>query len=127
MHSNIVGGSTAKRVLQCPGSVTLCQKAPPKPSSKYADDGTKLHDAVHQVLSLDANPDDLPLGVDARAKLDFAIAELGEIDPDNQLEFQTECRVHFGDFLANVFGSCDLLGRSLCFRCDPALCRQPNR
>ena len=110
-HSNIVGGSTAKRVLQCPGSVTLCQKAPPKPSSKYADDGTKLHDAVHQVLSLDANPDDLPLGVDARAKLDFAIAALGEIDPDNQLEFQTECRVHFGDFLANVFGSCDLLGR----------------
>jgi len=111
MHSTIVGGSTAKRVLNCAGSVKLCQNVSPKPSSKYADDGTKLHDAIHGILSLDASADDFALNAESRAKLDFALNALGEIDPDNQLEFQTECRVHFGDFLANVFGSCDLLGR----------------
>ena len=36
-HSNIVGGSTAKRVMACPGSVALCDKMPKQPSSKYAD------------------------------------------------------------------------------------------
>ncbi len=35
-HSNIVGGSTAKRVIACPASVKLAQQMPPKPSSKYA-------------------------------------------------------------------------------------------
>ena len=30
LHSNIVGGSTAKRVINCPGSVALVQKMPPE-------------------------------------------------------------------------------------------------
>ena len=29
-HSKIVGGSTAKRVINCPGSVALVQKMPPQ-------------------------------------------------------------------------------------------------
>jgi hypothetical protein len=33
-HSNIVGGSTAKRVIACPGSVKLVQQMPPRPSSR---------------------------------------------------------------------------------------------
>ena len=53
-HSNIVGGSTAKRVIACPGSVALVQKMPPKPSIVYADTGTLLHDAMAQILQ--ANP-----------------------------------------------------------------------
>ena len=28
-HSDIVGGSTAKRVIACPASVKLCQTMPP--------------------------------------------------------------------------------------------------
>ena len=50
-HSNIVGGSTAKRVINCPGSVRLVQKMPPQPSSKYADQGTLLHNAMDAILS----------------------------------------------------------------------------
>jgi len=50
-HSNIVGGSTAKRVINCPGSVALVQKMPPKPSSKYADEGTLLHDTIAEHLA----------------------------------------------------------------------------
>jgi hypothetical protein len=49
-HSNIVGGSTAKRVISCPGSVALVQKMPPKPSSEHADRGTMLHDVISEIL-----------------------------------------------------------------------------
>ena len=41
-HSRIVGGSTAKRVMNCPGSVALVATVPPSPPSKYADEGTLL-------------------------------------------------------------------------------------
>ena len=46
LHSRVVGGSTAKRVIACPGSVALCAAMPPKPSSKYADEGTLLHNVM---------------------------------------------------------------------------------
>ena len=49
-HSAIVGGSTAKRVIACPGSVHLCQQYPDKPAGKYADAGTLLHDIMANYL-----------------------------------------------------------------------------
>ena len=52
-HSNIVGGSTAKRVINCPGSVALVNKMPPKPSSEFADRGTLLHDVIAEILGKD--------------------------------------------------------------------------
>ena len=55
-HSNIVGGSTAKRVINCPGSVVLVQKMPPKPSNEHADRGTLLHNAISAILE-DMNVD----------------------------------------------------------------------
>ena len=52
-HSNIVGGSSAKRVMACPGSVVLVQKMPAKPSNSHADQGTLLHDIISEVLEKD--------------------------------------------------------------------------
>ncbi len=49
-HSKIVGGSTAKRVINCPGSVALVQQMPPQPSNKYADEGTLLHNVISELL-----------------------------------------------------------------------------
>jgi hypothetical protein len=40
-----------------------------------------------------------------------ALRALDEIDPNKEMEYATETRVGFGDFLPNVFGSTDLLGR----------------
>ena len=112
MHSDIVGGSTAKRVMNCPGSVKLAQSVPPRPTSKYAEEGSLLHDAIHKILSHGASTDDFGLGDDLiERKLRPALDALNEIDPDNRLEFQTEVSVSFGGFLAGVFGSCDLIGR----------------
>jgi len=119
-HSNIVGGSTAKRVMGCPGSVALCAKMPPRPSSVYADLGTLLHTAISQVLDQGVTPESL-IGMKYQDqvltqdhidnKLHVALDLLGEIDPKLEMEYAVETEVGFGDFLPDVFGSCDLLGR----------------
>ena len=119
-HSTIVGGSTAKRVMRCPGSVALVAKMPPRPASEYAKEGTLLHDVIAQVLEKDRKPEEF-LGVAYDGveltqeliddKLKPALAALDQIDPDGRMEYAVERRVDFGDRLAGVFGSCDLLGR----------------
>jgi hypothetical protein len=116
-HSTVVGGSTAKRVMNCPGSVALVQLAPPSPSSVYADKGTLLHTAISEMLlgednvigmtyegqTLDQNMID--------EKLQPALDLLDKLDPDGQMKLAIETRVGFGKFLPGAFGSCDVLGR----------------
>jgi hypothetical protein len=119
-HSNVVGGSTAKRVIGCPGSVALCATMPPRPSSKYADEGTLLHNIISEVLETDKAPIEF-LGTKyndvvftkelLEDKLFPALDLLDEVDPKKEMEYATETRVGFGDFLPGVFGSTDLLGR----------------
>jgi hypothetical protein len=119
-HSNIVGGSTAKRVINCPGSVALVQKMPPKPSSKYADEGTLLHDIIAEHLAT-LKPLESFLGRKYQDqvltqeliddKLVPALALLDEIDPKQEMSYEVETRVGFGDLLPGVFGSTDFVGR----------------
>jgi hypothetical protein len=119
-HSTIVGGSTAKRVINCPGSVALCQKVPPKPSSKYADEGTLLHNVMAEMLGQDKPLREL-IGTEfngifltpelAGEKVLPALEALNEIDAEIRLEFAVEEVVSFGEILPGVFGSCDLIGR----------------
>lgn len=119
-HSNIVGGSTAKRVIACPGSVRLCQQMPERPSSRYADEGTLCHTIMEGVLTQDRQPEDY-LG-DAigsvvvtqeliDTKIRPAMAALSEIDPNYDMTYECEVVVNFGDALPGVFGSADLIGR----------------
>ena len=119
-HSNVVGGSTAKRVINCPASVKLVQKMPPKPSSEHADRGTLLHNVIAELLEFDKKPEqcigatytDQVLTQELLdEKIIPALAALDEIDPEKQMEYMVETRVAFGDFLPGVFGSTDLLGR----------------
>ena len=120
-HSNIVGGSTAERVINCPGSVKLVATMPPKPSSTYADEGTLLHDCIADLLDLKVKSARDMIGRQyngqtlteelVEEKLLPALRLLNTIDPDNQMDFEVEQKVGFGDFLPGVFGSADLLGR----------------
>jgi len=119
-HSKIVGGSTAKRVMNCPGSVALVQKMPPQPSNKYADEGTLLHNVIAEVVMSDKSPEawlgttynDQVLTLDLiDSKLVPALAALDQIDPNKEMEIESETRVGFGDLLPGVFGSTDLIGR----------------
>jgi hypothetical protein len=117
LHSNIVGGSTAKRVINCPGSVALVQKMPPKPSNEHADRGTLLHNVIAE--HLEGKP--ITLGVKYNdqvltqelvdEKLTPALKALDEVDPTQNMVYEVETRVGFGDLLPGVFGSTDLIGR----------------
>lgn len=119
-HSKIVGGSTAKRVMNCPGSVALVQKMPPQPSNKYADEGTLLHNVIAEIVMTDNSPEhylgttynDIVLTQELiDNKLKVALAALDQIDPNKEMEIEAETRVGFGDLLPGVFGSTDLIGR----------------
>jgi hypothetical protein len=119
-HSTIVGGSTAKRVIACPGSVKLVQQMPPKPSSKYADEGTLLHNVIAEILTTDRTPESylgtvyegITLDQDLfDTKLRPALDALDEIDPDKEMTYAVEQVVGFDTALPGVFGSADLIGR----------------
>ena len=105
MHSKIVGGSSAKRLINCPGSRALVEQMPAAPESEYAAEGSRLHHAIHMILLHGEKVSE------SEGKLLFALNALNDIDPGNELEFVTEARVDFGSILPGVFGSCDLIGR----------------
>lgn len=115
-HSKIVGGSTAKRVINCPGSVVLVQKMPPKVESKYAAEGTLLHACMEDLLA-DGELGDViaknKLTVDQADKLQFCLDALDQIDPDQEMIFNQEVEVSFDGVkgLDGVFGNVDLIGR----------------
>ena len=120
-HSAIVGGSTASRVIKCPASVALCAKMPPKPSSKYADEGTLLHNAIAEILEHPLEPPESIIGFKYKElvvtqelyddKIVPALMSLAEVDPDFEMQYAVESEVDFGDYLPGVFGSADLIGR----------------
>ena len=110
----------AERVIACPGSVALVQQMPPKPSSKYADEGTLLHNIIAEILTTDRTPESylgtvyegITLDQDLiDAKLRPALDALDAIDPDKTMEFAVEQVVGFDTALPGVFGSADLIGR----------------
>jgi hypothetical protein len=93
---------------------------PPKPSSKYADEGTLLHNVMDVILTTGQTPEacigmkygDIKLTDELiNEKVYPALRAFDEIDPNKEMEYATETRVGFGDFLPDVFGSTDLLGR----------------
>jgi hypothetical protein len=96
----------------------MVAKMPKLPSSKFADEGTLLHDAISQILDCEATDvvgmihEGITLTQELfDDKIAVALAALDEIDPTKEMEFVVESRVNFGDLLPGVFGSADLLGR----------------
>lgn len=62
-HSQMIGGSTAKRVINCPGSWNLAKTVPALPSSTYADEGTMLHTAMAMILDGEVDTPDGVIGL----------------------------------------------------------------
>lgn len=105
MHSDIVGGSTAGRVLACPGSVALSADIP-RTSSVYADEGTLLHKAIEAML-LDQDPQAEPdhmtdALMPAHAQWREFCGEYGV------QEYDTEQRVDLAP-IPGAFGSVDVI------------------
>jgi hypothetical protein len=115
-HSKVVGGSTAKRVINCPGSVALVAKMPPQAESKYAAEGTLLHGCVEELMAsgtVATVSAKYNLTDEQTEKLRFCAQALDEIDPAADMRFVTETQVEFEGVkeLEGVFGNTDLVGR----------------
>ena len=115
-HSKVVGGSTAKRVINCPGSVALVAKMPPQVESKYAAEGTLLHGCVEALMAygtVNTIAAKFNLTDEQTEKLRFCAYALDEIDPKADMRFVTETQVEFEGVkeLDGVFGNADLVGR----------------
>jgi len=116
-HSSIVGGSSAKRVIACPGSVALCATMPPKPSSTFADKGTLLHDVIVRALLGEKDFVGTTFAGETFSpdmmvnKIEPALALLDLVDPLGDMEYVTEAQVTFGSYIPGAFGTADLLGR----------------
>lgn len=120
-HSNVVGGSSAGRVLQCAGSVLLAQQYP-NTESEFAAEGTALHMAMDMIMSGVAETDREVIGLVFNG---YTITEemfTEAIEPildywdnlDKELggiEFLTEQRVTF-PYVDESFGTTDIIGAS---------------
>lgn len=49
-HSSVIGGSSAERIIACPGSVNIAKTLPKQPASEYADEGSLLHKAMESIV-----------------------------------------------------------------------------
>lgn len=118
-HSSLVGGSTAQRRMECPGSYQLELKAPKKPSSKYADEGTMLHGVMERILG-DGKTVEEMIGYEELGHVlteDLADEMIRPalncweqiVECYGITEYLTEVRVSYLDH-PGAFGTCDVLG-----------------
>lgn len=119
-HSS-VGGSSAKRIMECPGSMALCAKYPNK-SSEFAEAGTAGHEAIDMILQGKTEKDTDVIGltfngiVITQEFYEEAIAPALEIFDalDKELggiDFFNEQRVVFPG-IDGAFGTVDMVGAS---------------
>ena len=118
-HSVTVGGSTAARVIACPGSVALCATVPRKPAGRYADKGTLLHDAIarllrgatpHSLIGL-AYKDEVVTQDLVDNKLTPALEMFRQVDPQGLMAYDVEAEVQFGSAIPDAYGTADIIGR----------------
>jgi hypothetical protein len=119
-HSDIVGGSTAARLLACPGSYSLIKKLPAaalETDSAYASEGTALHEvmakAINGTMSFRCAGTTMSNGVTITERmvndlLDLTASALdGLIPDDEQVKLLTELQVEFPG-IKGAFGTLDL-------------------
>lgn len=133
-HSSIVGGSSASRILGCPGSVDLLAKLPDavlNESSSYADEGTGLHEIMAYLVENDVDINTIMTDpkvdelwatynlhldrmydavVPAYKSFLAYLDTLYESD-DDEVRIRTECRVQMPG-IEGAFGTCDVLIRA---------------
>lgn len=118
-HSTVVGGSSAGRVLQCPGSVQLCASYP-NVESEFAAMGTSLHMAMDMIFSGVAKEDRDVIGLTFNGyevtpelfedAVEPVLEHWDELDKSlGGIDFFSEQRVVFPG-IENAFGTTDLIG-----------------
>ncbi len=122
-HSSVVGGSSAERVIACPGSVELC-KPLPNIVGEAASIGSALHAVMESILEADEDHADFEpdsyIGreyeFDGRTititeemienKINPAVDFIDQLDPEY---VWVEQRVNYGDIIPGAFGTGDII------------------
>lgn len=118
-HSTVVGGSSAGRVLQCPGSVRLAQMYP-NTETEFAAEGTALHMAMDMIFSSIAKVDRDVIGLTFNGyvideemfeeSIEPILAHWDDLDRElGGIDFFSEQRVTF-PYIEDAFGTTDLIG-----------------
>lgn len=115
-----VGGSSAKRVLNCTASVALCAKYPPNPPSYAAEEGTCCHEAIDLIMQGKTEKDTDVIGlmfnniVMTKELYEATVGPALEIfdklqDELGGIDFLNEQRVTFPG-IEGAFGTADIVG-----------------
>jgi len=125
-HSDLIGGSSAAKRINCPGSYQLEKRVPKGPSSSFAERGTALHMAMEDYL---LNLQDEGLTLDemtgreyngfeldpalVNTKLKPAYKAFQEIiaEAGGDLDYMVEVRASLDAVIPGVFGTVDILGK----------------
>lgn len=117
-HSAVVGGSSAGRVIACPGSVELSTFFPDGETSSYAEEGTALHEAIEHILTSDIEDEEI-IGhtfngyvITEELYNDAILPALEFLDDlyrefDDEVDYVTEQRVAIPE-IEGAFGTVDL-------------------
>ncbi len=118
-HSAVVGGSSASRILNCPGSFKLSLTLPTPESSSFAEEGTALHEAMDVILAQTVAKDTDVIGMTFNGyeitqglyedAIEPALNYLdGIYDEVDVQELKVEARVQFVG-IDGAFGTVDVL------------------
>jgi len=128
-HSNVVGGSSAARVLACPASVKLIQTMPPQAESSYAAEGTALHNAIEHCLyeglelegvqelageefyGIKLTADMVEGGLVPAWQMFWDYVDRIEAEDESEFIFAVEQSVHFPG-IGDAFGTADIIGHT---------------
>jgi hypothetical protein len=119
-HSDVIGGSESERAIACPLSVKLKSTVPKKPSSKFAAEGTMLHEAMAKHL-LEDTPLDQMIGYEfeGHTLTEELMNELFKPALDcfddvcrmvGAMDIDIEERVAWPGALEGCFGTADIIG-----------------
>jgi hypothetical protein len=120
-HSSLIGGSTANRVINCPGSMLLSQRVP-RQESPYAKEGTMLHTAAEMCWDDDKFNPDIMAGAtldglsmednNRQDRLDGALDAVNDWFAEHDIypgDVHLEAEVRFQGELDGCFGTADIL------------------
>jgi hypothetical protein len=123
-HSTVAGGSSAARLVNCPGSTAMLARLPPVTDrdSFYSIEGTALHIVMEQIITGKMRLADLPAVVNTRAGPVNITSELVHDAVEPALEYwkafqssvdswQLETEVVFPG-IKDAFGTADIIGRN---------------
>ena len=123
-HSNVMGGSTAERRINCPGSYQAEKDSPDQGESTYAIEGSAIHDAMEAIHDGEVEVEEDVIGQSyyggtkitselysqkVEPALD-AFYELVETEFDNHITSLSEVEVTFAPDAPQAFGTTDIIG-----------------